>query len=170
MMQRWPRSVMLVNLAFMVPLVGLGAWILWETAWVLFWLYLAVWVGILTLGRYFVCRTCPCHGRDCPSYGYGHLAALLFKRDETRGFNNTACVIDFAANGLAMLVPVVAWLLGFFDVLADFSPAEHAAIGIYLALLVAGVGVHQASGCAKCENAECSFSKATKARRTAVLP
>ena len=84
MLAPWPRSVMLLNIALGLASLLLGGYILWQTSPPFFWPYLAVWIGVLTVGRYFVCRSCPYYGQDCPTYGWGHLARLMYRRDETR--------------------------------------------------------------------------------------
>jgi hypothetical protein len=156
---------MLLNLALWLPSLLLGCYILWQTTLLFFGLYLAAWVAILTVGRYFVCRTCPYYGQDCPSYGWGHLARLMFRRDETKGFNSRACVIDFAANVVAILLPVLAWVLSFFGRIADFGTTEHILAGIYLVLVISAFLVHQTTGCSKCELEECPFSKAAQEKK-----
>ncbi|UCH86069.1 MAG: hypothetical protein JSU97_05875 [Dehalococcoidia bacterium] len=165
MLPRWPRRVMLLNLALFIPALFLGGYILWQTTQLFFWLYIVVWVGILTVGRYFVCRTCPYYGQDCPTYGWGHLTRLMFRRDETRGFNVAAGVIEFATTIVATLLPVIAWVIGFSGKVADFGTTEHILVGILLGLVAAGFVVHQGTGCSKCELEECPFSKAAQEKR-----
>lgn len=165
MLPRWPRRAMLLNLALWLASVVLGSYILWQTTLLFFCLYLAVLIGILTVGRYFVCRTCPYYGQDCPTYGWGHLARLMFRRDETRGFNSRAAVIDFAAILAAALLPVIAWAIGFSGKVADFGTTEHILMGIYLLLVISAFLVHQTTGCSKCELEECPFSKAAQEKK-----
>jgi len=165
MLPRWPRRVMLLNLALWLSSVVLGSYILWQTTLLFFCLYLAVLIGILTVGRYFVCRTCPYYGQDCPTYGWGHLARFVFRRDETRGFNNRAAVIDFAAILAGALLPVIAWAIGFSGKVADFGTTEHILMGIYLLLVISAFLVHQTTGCSKCELEECPFSKAAQEKK-----
>ena len=165
MLPRWPRRVMLLNLALSIPALFLGGYILWQTTQLFFWLYVAVWAGILTVGRYFVCRACPYYGQDCPTYGWGHLARLMFRRDETRGFNGPAAIIDFSTIVVAALLPVVAWVIGFSGKVADFGTTEHILVGILLGLVAAGFVVHQGTGCSKCELEECPFSRAAQEKK-----
>ncbi|MGQ9571728.1 MAG: hypothetical protein ACUVV3_00850 [Dehalococcoidia bacterium] len=165
MLPCWPRSAMLLNLALWFPLVILAGYVLWQTTLLFFSLYVALLVGILTLGRYFVCRTCPYYGQDCPTYGWGHLARLMFRRDETRGFNGRAAVIDFSAIVATGLLPVIVWLIGFSGNLVDFGTVEHILMGVYLVLLITAFVVHEATGCGKCELEECPFSKAAREKR-----
>jgi fatty acid desaturase len=161
----WPRKAMVLNLALALPSVLLGGYILWQTTQVFFWLYLAALVGILTVGRYFVCRACPYYGQDCPTYGWGHLARLMFPRDETKGFNSRAVAIDFAAIILTALLPIIAWAIGFSGKVADFGRTEDILTGVYLVLVMAAFVVHQETGCSKCELEDCPFSKAAQERK-----
>ena len=156
---------MLLNLALWLPSVLLAGYILWQTTQLFFWLYLAVLIGILTAGRYFVCRSCPYYGQDCPTYGWGHLARLMFRRDETRAFDSRAAMIDFAAIVVAALLAVIAWAIGFSGRIADFGTTEHILMGIYLVLVTAAFVVHQGTGCNRCQVEECFFSKAAQERR-----
>jgi hypothetical protein len=153
---------MLLNIFVAVPLLLLGGYILWQTTHLFFGLYVAAWLGILTIGRYFVCRTCPYHGEDCPTYGWGHLARLMFRRDEGRGFNGPAAVIDFAAILVAALLPVIAWFVGLTGKVADFGTMEHILVAVFAASVVVALLVHQGTGCAKCELQECPFSGAAR--------
>jgi hypothetical protein len=164
---RWSRKVMLLNISLMLPLVLLGGYILWQTTHLIFWLYLSIWLGILTVGRYYICHRCPYYGQDCPTYGWGHLARV-FPKDDTRGFNTRGAMIDYAIIVTSLLLPVVAWLLSFFDVVADFGTVEHVLIGIYLVLAIAVALVHDVTGCGKCELEECPMSKAAKEKKKAV--
>jgi hypothetical protein len=166
-----PRSVMLVNIALGIASLLLGAYILWQTSFPLFWLFLAIWIGVLTVGRYFVCRACPYYGQDCPTYGWGHLTRLMYRRVETRGFNSRAATIEFGVILGTDLLPVIAWGISFSGQIAEFGRTEHILTGAYLALAVAGLLVHQRAGCARCEVEECPFSGAAhEKRRRASVP
>ena len=164
----WSRKVMLVNSAFLYPLILLGGYILYTKSLMLFSFYLLIWAGILTIGRYYVCRRCPYYGQDCPSFSFGHLARV-FRRDENARFSARACMIDIAAIGASLLLPPLAWVLSFFEIVGDFSVAEHVLIGLYIMLAIAMVIVHEITGCSKCEIAECPTSKAAKARKRTVV-
>ena len=85
MLAPWPRSVMVLNIALGLASLLLGGYILWQTSLPFFWLYLGVWVGVLTVGRYFVCRSCPYYGQDCPTYGWGHLTRLMYRQGRYEG-------------------------------------------------------------------------------------
>jgi hypothetical protein len=165
MLAPWPRGVMLLNIALGLASSLLAAYILWQTSRAFFWGYVGVWIVILTVGRYFVCRTCPYYGQDCPTYGWGHLARFMYRRDETRGFNSRAAAIEFGAVFVTQLLPVIAWAVSFTGEVAEFGRTEHILMGGYLALAVAGLLVHQGTGCARCEVAECPFSGAAQKRR-----
>jgi len=165
MLAPWPRSVMLLNIALGLASLLLGGYILWQTSPPFFWPYLAVWIGVLTVGRYFVCRSCPYYGQDCPTYGWGHLARLMYRRDETRGFNSRAATIEFGVILVTDLLPVIAWATSLSGQVAEFGRTEHILTGAYLALAVAGLLVHQRTGCAKCELEECPFSGAAQKSR-----
>lgn len=165
MLAPWPRSLMLLNIALGLASLLLGGYILWQTSPPFFWLYLGVWVGVLTVGRYFVCRSCPYYGQDCPTYGWGHLTRLMYRRDDVRGFNSRAATIEFGVILVTDLLPVIAWATSFSGQVAEFGRNEHILTACYLALAVAGLLVHQRTGCAKCELEECPFSGAAQARR-----
>ena len=160
---------MLLNISISVPSLLLGGYILWQTTQLLFWVYLAAWIGILTIGRYFVCRTCPYYGEGCPTYGWGHLARMMFRRDETRGFNGPAAVIDFATILVVALLPLAAWVIGFTGKIADFGTTEHILVGLFAALVIAGFLVHQRTGCSKCELQECPFSGAARGKKARLV-
>ena len=165
MMAPWPRRVMLLNIALGLAALLLGGYILWQTSRLFFWLCLGIWITILTVGRYFVCRTCPYYGQDCPTYGWGHLARLMYRRDETRGFNSRAAAIEFGVLLVAALLPVIAWAISFSGQIAEFGRTEHILMGGYLALALAGLLVHERAGCARCELEECPFSGAAQKKR-----
>ena len=168
MLAPWPRSAMLLNIALGLASSLLGGYILWRTSVPLFWPYLGVWIGVLTVGRYFVCRSCPYYGQDCPTYGWGHLTRLMYRRDETRGFNGRAATIEFGVIFVTNLLPVIAWAVSFSGQIAEFGRTEHILTGAYLALAVAGLMVHQRTGCTRCELEECPFSGAAQAKRKAL--
>ena len=155
----------MLNTALGLASLLLGAYILWRTSLPLFWPYLAVWAGILTVGRYFVCRSCPYYGQDCPTYGWGHLTHLMYRRDDTRGFNGRAATIEFGVVFVADLLPVIAWIASLSGQVAEFGRTEHILAGGYVALAVAGLLVHQRTGCARCELEGCPFSGAAHAKR-----
>jgi hypothetical protein len=159
---------MLLNTALGLASLVLGAYILWSTSAPFFWLYLGVWGGVLTVGRYFVCRSCPYYGQDCPTYGWGHLTRLMYRRDETRGFNGRAATIDFGVIFATNLLPVIAWAVSFSGHIAEFGRIEHILTGAYVALAVTGLLVHQRTGCARCELEGCPFSGAAQAKRKAL--
>ena len=165
MLAPWPRRVMLLNIALGLASLLLGGYILWQTSLPFFWLYVGVWIGILTVGRYFVCRSCPYYGQDCPTYGWGHLTRAMYRRDETRGFNSRAATIEFGVIFVADLLPVIAWGISFSGQIAEFGRTEHMLTGGYLALAVAGLLVHQRTGCARCELKGCPFSGAAQRNR-----
>ena len=52
----WSRRTMLLNSLLFYPAVFLGGYVLWGKSAVMFWVYAAVWLGVIVLGRYFVCR------------------------------------------------------------------------------------------------------------------
>jgi len=156
---------MLLNIALGVASLLLGGYILWQTSLLFFSLYVAVWFGVLTVGRYFVCRACPYYGQNCPTYGWGHLTRLIYRRDESRGFNSRAATIEFGVILVTDLLPVIAWAASFSGQVAEFGRTEHILAGVYLALAVAGLLVHQRTGCAQCELEECPFSGAAQKNR-----
>jgi hypothetical protein len=76
----WPRQTTLLNSLLFYSAVALGGYVLWGKAALMSWVYAAVWLGVIMLGRYFVCRRCQYYGVDCPSFGYSYLARM-FKKD-----------------------------------------------------------------------------------------
>lgn len=159
---KWWRQTMLLNSLLFYAAVLLGGYILCEKSTVIFWLYAAVWLGVIVLGRYFVCRRCKYYGVDCPSFGFSHLARM-FKKDESRGFSGLACHIDILVQVLAMLLPVLAWIFSAFDIVVRrYDTTDHVLVGIYVALAFLMLSVHSATGCNRCDIAECRLSKATR--------
>lgn len=156
----WTHNEMLLNVALMYPLVFLGGYILWEKARPIFWAYMLTWFGILTVGRYFVCRPCPYYGQDCPSFGFGHLARI-FPESKTKGFNRRAGIIDTSVIVASLLIPIVLWILGIFTRIVSLSVTDHIVMGVYLGVFITMGLVHDA-GCRKCDIAECPMSKAPK--------
>jgi hypothetical protein len=64
---------------------------------------------------------------------------------------------------LVMLLPVLAWILGALDIgVARYKTTDHILIGIYVTLAVLMLGVHSATGCARCVIAECRLSRASR--------
>jgi len=158
----WSRRTMLLNSLLFYPAVFLGGYVLWGKSAVMFWVYAAVWLGVIVLGRYLVCRRCKYYGVDCPSFGYSYLARM-FKKDETKGFSGLACHIDAFVQMLVMFLPVLAWILGAFDIaVAKYKTADHILTGVYVTLAVVMLGVHSATGCNRCDIAECRLSKAAR--------
>jgi hypothetical protein len=157
---------MLLNSLIFYPMVFLGGYMLWGKSAVMFWVYAAVWIGIFTLGRYFVCRRCKYCGTDCPTFGFSHIARM-FRRDQSKGFNGRGCEIDIAAHLLVMLLPLLAWIFSLFDiVVSNYGKIDHILTGVYVALVILMMCVHNATGCSKCDIVECRFSKAAKERKS----
>ena len=162
----WSRKTMLLNALLFWPTVFLGGYVLWGKSSAIFWIYTAIWIGIFTLGRYFVCRRCKYYGTDCPTFGFSHIARI-FRRDESKGFNGRGCEIDIVAHLLVMLLPFLAWIFGFFDiVVSKYSSTDHILTGVYVTLGLLMMCVHNATGCNKCDIAECRMSKAARDRKS----
>jgi hypothetical protein len=157
---------MLLNALLFWPMVFLGGYVLWGKSAVIFWIYTAVWLGILTLGRYFVCRRCKYYGTDCPTFGFSHIARI-FRRDESKGFNGRACEIDALVQMLVMLLPILAWIFSAFDiVVSKYGTTDHIIMGVYVTLGLLMMAAHSANGCSKCDIVECRLSKAAKERKS----
>jgi hypothetical protein len=162
----WPRKTMLLNSLLFYPMVFIGGYVLWGKSAAMFWVYAAVWFGVIVLGRYFVCRSCKYYGVDCPTFGYSYLARV-FRRDASKPFNGRACDIDMLAQMLVMLLPILAWIFsaaGF--VVSKYGTVDHALMGVYMVGFL-GLSVHSKNGCSKCDIAECRLSKAAKERKAA---
>ena len=159
---QWSRQTMLLNSLLFYPAVFLGGYVLWGKSLAMFSVYAAVWLGVIVLGRYFVCRRCKYYGVDCPSFGYSYLARM-FKKDESKGFSGLACHIDTLVQMVVMLLPVLAWIFGVLDIVVSrYGTIDHVLMGIYVALAVAMLGVHSTTGCNRCDIAECRLSKAAR--------
>jgi hypothetical protein len=153
---------MLLNALLLYPTVFLGGYVLWDKSAVVFWVYVAVWLGVIVLGRYFVCRRCEYYGTDCPSFGYSYLARM-FKKDKTRPFSGLACHIDALVQMLVMLLPVLAWILGALDIVfPKYETTDHILMGIYVTLTASMLAIHTATGCNRCDIAECLLSRAAR--------
>jgi hypothetical protein len=158
----WSRRTMLLNSLLFYPAVFLGGYVLWGKSAIMFWVYAAVWLAVIVLGRYFVCRRCKYYGVDCPSFGYSYLARM-FRKDETKPFSGLACHIDIFVQVLVMLLPVLAWIFGAFDIVVSrYDTIDHVLMGTYVALALSMLGVHTAAGCNRCDIAECRLSKAAR--------
>ncbi len=158
----WSRKTMLLNALLFWPMVFLGGYVLWGKSSAMFWVYAAVWLGIFTLGRYFVCRRCKYYGTDCPTFGYSYLARM-FKKDESKPFSGRACHIDALVQMLVMLLPILAWIFSAFDiVVSQYKTVDHVLMGVYVALGLLMMAAHSVNGCSKCDIAECRLSKAAK--------
>ncbi len=158
----WSRRTMLLNSLLFYSALFLGGYVLWGKSAVMFWVYAAVWLGVIVLGRYFVCRRCRYHGVDCPSFGYSYLARM-FKKDESKRFSGLACHIDILVQVLVMLLPVLAWIFGGLHVVVPkYDTIDHVLTGTYVALALSMLGVHTATGCNRCDIAECRLSKAAR--------
>jgi len=162
----WPRKTMLLNALIFWPAVFLGGYVLWGKSAAMFWAYTAIWVGIIVLGRYFVCRRCKYYGTDCPTFGFSHIVRV-FRKDESKGFTWQGCMIDMAAHLLALFIPIFAWIFGAFNVVvSEYGTVDHALMGVYIVLTLSMMAVHNATGCSKCDIAECRASKAAKERKS----
>ena len=162
----WSRKTMLLNALLFWPAVFLGGYVLWGKSAVMFGVYAAIWVGIIVLGRYFVCRRCKYYGAACPTFGYSYLARM-FKKDETKPFSGLACHIDILVQVLVMLLPVLAWIFGGLHVVVPrYDTIDHVLTGTYVALALSMLGVHIATGCNRCDIAECRLSKAARESRS----
>jgi hypothetical protein len=158
----WSRRTMLLNSLLFYPAVFLGGYVLWGKSVVMFSVYAAVWLGVIFLGRYLVCRRCKYYGADCPTFGYSHLARM-YKKDETKPFSGLACHIEILVQVLVMLLPVLAWILGGLHVVVPrYETIDHVLTGTYVALAVSMLGVYTATGCNRCDIAECRLSKAAR--------
>lgn len=101
---------------------------------------------------------------DCPTFGYSYLARM-FKKDESRPFSGRACHIDALVQMLVMLLPIVAWILGAFDIaVSNYGATDHILSGVYVVLGLLMLGAHSATGCNKCDIAECRMSRAARER------
>jgi hypothetical protein len=157
---------MLLNALLFWPTVFLGGYVLWGKSAAIFWVYFVVWLGVIVLGRYCVCRGCKYYGTDCPTFGYSYLARM-FKRDESKPFSGRACHVDALVQMLVMLLPILAWIFGFFDiVVSKYSSTDHIIMGVYVTLGLLMMCVHSATGCSKCDIAECRMSRAAKELKT----
>ena len=153
---------MLLNSLLFYPAVFLGGYVLWSKSAAMFWVYAAVWLGVIVLGRYFVCRRCQYYGADCPTFGYSYMARI-FKKDESKPFSGLACHIDVFVQMLVMLLPVLAWILGGLHVVVPrYDTIDHVLTGTYVALAVSMLGVYTATGCSRCDIAECRLSRAAR--------
>jgi len=162
----WSRKTMLLNALLFWPTVFLGGYVLWGKSAAIFWVYVAVWLGVIVTGRYFACRSCKYYGVDCPTFGYSYLARM-FKKDESKPFNGRACHIDALVQMLVMLMPALAWIFSAFDVVVSkYNTTDHILMGVYVALGLLMLCVHSANGCSKCDIAECCLSKAAKECRS----
>lgn len=154
---------MVLNSLLLYSTAIIGSYVLWENSSVVFWLYVSLWVGVLTLGRYFVCRRCSYYGKNCPSFGFSYIVRI-FPKDRTGAFSWPACVVDISAISLILLLPMIVWILSSFDMVPSYSTINHALMGIYVVLSFLMLGVHNITGCNKCDITECRLSKAAKER------
>ena len=162
----WSRKTMLLNALLFWPTVFLGGYVLWGKSAAIFWVYVAVWLGVIVLGSYFVCRNCKYYGTDCPTFGYSYLARM-FKKDESKPFSGRACHIHALVQMLVMLLPMLAWIFSLCDVVvSEYGKTDHILTGIYVALGILMMCVHNSTGCSKCDIVECRLSKAAKERRS----
>lgn len=158
----WSRKTMLLSSLLVYPAVLLGGYVLWGKSAIMFWVYAAVWLGVIVLGRYFVCRRCKYYGVDCPTFGYSYIACM-FKKDESKPFSGRACHIDILVQMIVMFLPVLAWILGAFDIVVPkYDTADHILMGIYVTLIVLTLYVHSTAGCSRCDIAECRMSRASR--------
>ena len=158
----WSRKTMLLNALLFWPSVLLGGYVLWGKSAAMFWVYVAIWLGIIILGRYFACRSCKYYGVDCPTFGFSYIVRV-FRKNESKGFTWRGCVIDMAANVVALLLPILAWIFSAFDiVVSDYGTVAHALMGVYVVLSLLIMAVHNATGCSRCDIAECRVSRAAK--------
>jgi hypothetical protein len=165
----WSRRTMLLNSLLFYPAVLLGGYLLWGKSTVMFWVYAGVWLGVIVLGRYLVCRRCRYYGMDCPTFGYSYLARM-YKKDETKPFNGLACHIEILVQVLVMLLPVLAWILGGLHVVVPtYDTIDHVLTGTYVALAVSMLGVYTATGCNRCDIVECRLSRASRDRKHKAL-
>jgi len=162
---QWSRKVMLLNSLLFYPAIVIGGYALWYKSLTIFAVYVALWIVVLTAGRYLVCRRCKYYGKDCPTFGFSYIARI-FRRDESKGFSGRACHIDIAAIGITLFLPTLTWILSAFNIVTSYSNTDHAIMGVYQVLALLMLGVHSATGCNRCDIAECSFSKAAKEGRT----
>jgi hypothetical protein len=160
----WSRRTVVLNSLLLYSTALLGAYVLWENSSVVFWLYVSFWVGVLTVGRYFVCRRCSYYGKDCPSFGFSYIVRI-FPKDRTGTFSWPACALDISAITLILIMPIIVWILSVFEIVPNYSIINHALMGLYVALTLAMLGFHSVTGCNKCDIAECRLSKAAKERK-----
>lgn len=161
--QPWPRKTMLLTAPFMYATIPLGGYILWDKPPVAFSIYIAMWIGILTIGRHLVCRPCPHYGEDCPT-GFGHIVRM-FSKDRKREFSGRACIADVLIIEAAFLIPLVMWILTFVSIGDDFSTLKHILMGIYLALFFVFSAAHTVNGCNKCQQENCPASSVSRERK-----
>ena len=153
---------MLLNSLLFYPAVFLGGYVLWGKSAVMFWVYAAVWLGVIVLGRYFVCRRCQYYGVACPSFGYSYLARI-FKKDESKPFSGLACHIDAFVQMLVMLLPVLAWILGAFDIaVAEVRHHRSHPHGDICHSRRLDAGRTQRYRLRRCDIAECRLSRASR--------
>ncbi|MBM3132261.1 MAG: hypothetical protein FJZ95_04410 [Chloroflexi bacterium] len=122
--QPWPRKSMILTAPFMYAAIPLGGYLLWGKSLIAFIVYVAIWAGVLTIGRYVVCRPCAHYGKDCPT-GFGHLVRHMFPKDEARHFSGRACMVDILCIEAAFMIPPAVWMLSFLDVIGNFSTNGH---------------------------------------------
>ena len=161
--QPWPRKSMLLTAPFMYATIPLGGYLLWYKSLVIFGIYIATWIGILIIGRHLVCRACPHYGEDCPT-GFGHIVRM-FPKETTKEFSGFACIADVLVIEAAFIIPVVIWILSFFNTIDDFSTLEHVLMGLYLALFFGFSAAHTVNGCNKCQLENCPASGVSRERK-----
>lgn len=161
--QPWPRKSMLLTAPFMYATIALGGYLLWDKSLIFFGIYMATWIGILTIGRHFVCRPCPHYGEDCPT-GFGHIVRM-YPKDTTREFSGKACITDVLAIEVALFIPIVIWILSFVNIVDDFNTLEHVLMAVYLVLFSSFSTAHTVYGCNKCQQENCPASGVSRERK-----
>lgn len=159
----WPRKSLVLTAPLMYAAIPLGGYLLWGKSLVAFIVYAAIWAGVLTIGRYFVCRRCAHYGKDCPT-GFGY-AVRIFPKDTAREFSGRACMIDVLFIEAAFLAPPIIWILSFVNTIDSFSTTGHVLMVIYLALFLGFATAHEVNGCGRCVQGKCPASRASRERR-----
>lgn len=157
----WPRRTMILNSLLLYSTTLLGGYVLWWSSSLTFWLYLSLWIGVLTVGRYFVCRRCSNYGKVCPSFGFSYIVRI-FPKDKTGVFSWPACAVDILAISLLLLLPIIVWILSLFEIVTSYITLYHVLMAIYVLLVFLVLGAHSVTGCSRCNIAECRLSKAAK--------
>ncbi|MFX0073700.1 MAG: hypothetical protein ACFFAO_21690 [Candidatus Hermodarchaeota archaeon] len=109
----WTKTEIWLSLVMLIVSMCLATYMLFIKSWVFLVIYWLLWIIVFILGRYLVCRHCNLLGHPCPTWCFGIIGGLLYKRSEKKDFTEikkSQFFLDVLLIALALIFPIIIYL------------------------------------------------------------